>query len=309
VLVPGGRELPSEGSRQSRPAEPDAAPDRRGTGPFPGSMAPRPRRRVCWSFGGKYWCFGASIFQRKKVAVNMAMRFIFFLTGFMLAGTAWGQQPGDIPKPLAADVRAGWEKAGAVTGRMDLHCVSMFRAGKEPERPGQVPAFLLGSKIHGLLAKPTPERDFGLELSIAMPNDTTLKELASLKHLRMLYVSFYYDTRAEPKGLAGLKQVERLDLNGVVVTDSVLKELAGLKQLKGLSFYQSKVTDAGLDELVRLHQLQMLNLRGTKLTYAGRKKLAGLKQLEKLYLGIGQVTDAEVEELQKASPKVRISRY
>lgn len=238
--------------------------------------------------------------------MTVATRVHCFLLGLVLAGTARGQ---DVPKPLPAAVRAAWEKTGAVTGRMDPHCVLMFRAGEGPVKPGQVPAFLLDNRIHGLLTKPMPEKDFGLELSVAMPNDTALKELAGLKRLRMLFVTFYYDTRSEPKGLAGLKQLERLDLNGVVVTDAILKELAELKQLKGLSIFQSKVTDAGVDNLTRLEQLEMLNLHGTKVTYTGLKKLARLKQLQKLYLGNGQVTDAELAELRKALPKVQISRY
>src|SRR5262249_37677828 len=153
---------------------------------------------------------------------------------------------------------------GAVTGRMDPDDVLMFRAGEEPTKPGQIPAFLLGNRIHGLLTRPAPATDFGLDLAVKMPDDTALKELAALKHLRLLSITFYYDTRFAPKGLAALTQLERLDLNGVVVTDAVLKDVAQLKQLRGLAIHQSQVTDAAIDDLTTLQQLRWLNLRGTK---------------------------------------------
>jgi len=55
-------------------------------------------------------------------------------------------------------------------------------------------------------------------------------------------------------------------------------------------------------------QLRVLSLYNTKVTDAGLKELAGLKQLEQLYLGDTKVTAAGVAALQKALPKVRITR-
>src|SRR5262249_21300610 len=53
-------------------------------------------------------------------------------------------------------------------------------------------------------------------------------------------------TDADLKALAGLKQLQRLDLRQTHVTDAGLKELAGLKQLQKLYLNNTKVTDAGL---------------------------------------------------------------
>ena len=51
----------------------------------------------------------------------------------------------------------------------------------------------------------------------------------------------------------------------------------------------------------------MLDLRRPQVTHAGLAHLKGLTNLRELHLP-GEVTDAEVNELKKALPKVRISR-
>ena len=67
-------------------------------------------------------------------------------------------------------------------------------------------------------------------------------------------------TDAGLKELAGLKNLQRLDLSGTKITDAGLKELAGLKSLQTLDLAATQVTDAGLKELAGLKSLQSLNL-------------------------------------------------
>ena len=59
-----------------------------------------------------------------------------------LTEAARAQTSTDLPKPLPPEVRATWEKAGAVAGWMiqDTTGVS-FRAGADPGKAGEVPAF------------------------------------------------------------------------------------------------------------------------------------------------------------------------
>jgi hypothetical protein len=65
------------------------------------------------------------------------------------------------------------------------------------------------------------------------------------------------------------------------VTDAGLKYLAGLKQLQTLNLYGTEVTDAGLKELAGLKQLRELDLFLTKVTAKGKadlkKALPGLE--------------------------------
>jgi serine/threonine protein kinase/Leucine-rich repeat (LRR) protein len=114
-------------------------------------------------------------------------------------------------------------------------------------------------------------------------------------------------TDAGLKELAGLKQLQWLNLVGTLVTDAGLKELAGLKQLQWLSLVRSRVTDAGLKELAGLKQLRGLNLVDTEVTDAGLKQLAALIDLTEVRLSSTKVTAAGVAALQKALPKCKIA--
>ena len=49
--------------------------------------------------------------------------------------------------------------------------------------------------------------------------------------------------------MAGLKQLQTLNLSGTQVSDAGLKELAGLTELNTLDLTGTKGTDAGVQEL------------------------------------------------------------
>jgi hypothetical protein len=57
------------------------------------------------------------------------------------------------------------------------------------------------------------------------------------------------------------------------VTDALLKHLAGLKQLQTLDLSLTKVTDAGLKHLAGLKQLRLLDLDHTRVTDKGEADL------------------------------------
>ena len=171
-------------------------------------------------------------------------------------------EPTKEPLRPATEVLAAWQKAGA-----EFLWVSStqwgflaWRSGKEKPMGGAVPAFGVALLPPGKLkVLPPPEIPFGLRF-------------------------------------------------GPQLTDAGLKALAGLTQLQLLDLRNSQVTDAGLKELAGLTQLQSLDLVATQVTDVGLKELAGLTQLQSLDLWITKVTDAGVQELQKALPQVSISR-
>lgn len=78
---------------------------------------------------------------------------------------------------------------------------------------------------------------------------------------------------ADLKELAALKGLQRLDLTFTKLTDAGLKGLARHKELTSLSLVGCKVTDAGLKELAALKQLKLLRLSSTKVTDKGVKEL------------------------------------
>jgi hypothetical protein len=75
------------------------------------------------------------------------------------------------------------------------------------------------------------------------------------------------------KELAALKKLQMLDLTYTKISDAGLKELAGLQQLRSLMLGYTKISDAGLKELAALKQLIVLSLSGTQVTKNGVAEL------------------------------------
>jgi hypothetical protein len=102
------------------------------------------------------------------------------------------------------------------------------------------------------------------------------------------------------------RPIVQLRLGGTQVTDTELKDLAGLKQLQRLDLSYTRVTGPGLKNLTTLNQLQELYLIGTQVTDAELKNLAALKQLRFLNLSPSKVTAAGLKTLEKALPGCQI---
>ncbi|MFM8272360.1 MAG: restriction endonuclease subunit S [Gemmata sp.] len=114
-------------------------------------------------------------------------------------------------------------------------------------------------------------------------------------------------TDAGLRELAAFKNLTNLYLGGSPVTDAGLKELAVFKNLTTLTLHDTRVTDDGLKELAPLKNLATLTVP-CRITDDGLKELAPLKSLTTLYLGCTCVTDAGVQELQRALPRCKIEK-
>lgn len=108
--------------------------------------------------------------------------------------------------------------------------------------------------------------------------------------------------------LADLVDLVWLNLNDTQITDAGLAHISGLTRIKRLRLDETAVTDVGLAHVAKLKSLEMLNLSRTPVTDAGLVHLAALTNLKELNLARTNVTDAGVAELQKALPKLEISR-
>ena len=76
-----------------------------------------------------------------------------------------------------------------------------------------------------------------------------------------------------------------------------------------LYFANTQLSDTGLEKLANLKRLQSLTLQySVRVKGPGLNALAELKELRYLDLRNTQVTDAAVNELQKALPKLKIRR-
>jgi hypothetical protein len=130
--------------------------------------------------------------------------------------------------------------------------------------------------------------------------------------------------------IGNLSRLEQLDIEGTEAGDSGLVNLEHLTHLKTLSvcdfdltdpgfletmtelehldLNDSSVGDAGLAHLKRLTRLRILELVRTKITDGGLAHLKGLTSLQSVYLEDTKITDAGVRDLQRALPKLKISR-
>ncbi len=91
--------------------------------------------------------------------------------------------------------------------------------------------------------------------------------------------------------LAGLPELEALELNGSTITDAGLAQISRLNQLQGLSLDSTQITDTGLAHLAERIQLHRLGLNNTKVTNAGLSHLRGLTHLQCLELDGTKITD------------------
>jgi internalin A len=154
--------------------------------------------------------------------------------------------------------------------------------------------------IHGLKV---------LHLDNTDVSDAGLAHLNALPNLRHLFLEGQKFTDLGLKHLAELKRLQRLYLARTNITDAGMAYVKGLSGLEDLSLDGTKVTDAGLAEVKCLTNLQVMSLANTNVSDAGLEHLKGLSKLQILDVKNTKVTQAGSQELRKALPKLKISRY
>jgi hypothetical protein len=205
-------------------------------------------------------------------------------------------------------VVAAWEKAGAKFGWMcrkddDPPVFYVY----PPKSAVVVPAFKFRELPKEFADLPAPGVSFGLSLDGVKLTDGDIRAVAGLKQLQVLDLTWTNISDAGLKELAGLPHLRELSLGSTKISDAGLKELAGFKQLQVLVLSGTPISDAGLKELAGLKQLRVLGVGSTPISDAGLKELAGLQQLRYLDLCFNfDVTHQGVAELQKALPACEI---
>jgi len=133
-----------------------------------------------------------------------------------------------------------------------------------------------------------------------------IKSLNGLQVFRNLKtLDLYGNQLTDVSGLEKLTQLRWLGLGGNQLTEAP-KGLEKLTQLEDLWLWDNQLTEVP-KELEKLTQLTRLRLEGNRLTdVKGLEKLTQLKALN-LYNN-PDLTKAQIEELQKALPKCKISR-
>jgi hypothetical protein len=142
-----------------------------------------------------------------------------------------------LPPHLPPDIVAAWIGAGAEVGWMRRWSNPCAFFPETEGKAGDLPAFRFARWPAGRIAKlPAPASAFGLCVRGTEITDAGLKELA------------------------GLPQLEALDLTDTQVTWAGLKELVGLKQLRRLSLGGGQIRNGAIQDLGRLQQLRELHI-------------------------------------------------
>jgi internalin A len=148
--------------------------------------------------------------------------------------------------------------------------------------PTPADAVALIEKLKGRHLPKGSDKVTTVELGRKKVTDNDLKVIAALTTVRILNLGSEMTKDKSGKGIyksaitdegvkniAGMTQLQKLELDGANVTNAGLKHLSGMKSLTNLSLSGTKVTDEGMEELKNLPKLQFLNLYDTKVTDTG----------------------------------------
>jgi internalin A len=142
-------------------------------------------------------------------------------------------------------------------------------------------------------------RHLNLRFSFSTNNThLALAVIGEMKNLRSLDISGGYDlTEDALKPLAGLTELESLQLAWMRMPDAGLRHLSGLTKLTTLNLSESRFGDVAMKEVGKLTTLRDLDLSVTPVTDDGLAHLGGLTKLTKLNLAYTKVTGRGLKQL------------
>lgn len=150
-----------------------------------------------------------------------------------------------------------------------------------------------------------------VEISLARTwaNDAILEQIAGLKELRRLDLSFTYVTDRGIEKLQALPQLEELTLDTCeFITDVSTSYLRANKRLRKLVLRATDVTDVSLPYIAELTALESLDLSQTMLGDGGLESLPALTRLTELDLGGTRISGINLNFL-KLLPNLKKLRF
>lgn len=121
-------------------------------------------------------------------------------------------------------------------------------------------------------------------------DDACLKRIGQMKGMKRFWTNSKKVTSPGWVHLAGLTQMQDLNLSKTNFGDESTPVLEGMKGLKSLILNESQISDAGMPSLAGLTKLHDLGLEGTQVTDKGMASLKNMAELENLYVGMTDVT-------------------
>lgn len=245
----------------------------------------------------------------RALKIIIVSYFIFF-TWIQFASAIAVDKPKDdvATKNFSQATINAWTNAGALVGWLTITEFGSWQYLKDkPKGVDALPVFLWQKYIENVIVNlPKPAVSFALGFGNSGMTNTGLNELAGLQNLQALDLSHAKVTDDGLKKLAVLENLRSLDIGASSVTDAGLKNLLDTKSLQRLYIGATSVTDEGVSALVGLDDLRVLYLYKTLVTDEGIMRLAELKKLQRLLLTKTKVTDKGVAELMQLRPHLKI---
>jgi hypothetical protein len=135
--------------------------------------------------------------------------------------------------------------------------------------------------------------------------DEDLNDVARIKTLKRLDLSFTLITDKGVKQLQQLRQLEDLNLETVeALTDASMNYVKNIPSLRRLNVRGVDITDVGMPAIAQMTGLRSLDLSHTMLEDVGLENLPALTELEELYLGGDMITGINLNFL-KLLPRLK----
>ena len=207
-----------------------------------------------------------------------------------------GSAQGTINIPIDTDVALVWLGGEDLTPLAALRADDLYRL-----ELGVCP--WLDDNTFGAVSHLTGLRELGV--SSAPITDGVLIHLRQFSKLRSLGLP---GTHIEGLGLIHLERapLQRLLLDSTPFSDAGLAYIAGLPNLEDLDLSYTSISDAGLPHLRALSKLAILRVEGTQVTDAGVPQLTVLTALEWLFIEGTTITDEAVAALKHALPQCQV---
>lgn len=182
---------------------------------------------------------------------------------------------------------------------------------------------LFGTSKYSYFKPRTPEADLaevvreavkkghdGLQLHGLGPGRGRLAALQEMKGLKALELKDARLGDDDLTDLAGLEQLEHLDLSGVPLDGSCLVRIGvrggGLPNLTHLDLSRTQLVDVAVLALRRYGELASLDLSGTRVTAGALEHLKGLRALRSLRLG-GLDLEVSAKQAFAGRPEVELA--
>ena len=105
---------------------------------------------------------------------------------------------------------------------------------------------------------------------------------------------------------AGIKKINRLDLDNSRVGNKGVQCLTQLKDVRELRLKGLQIDDTCIPSLQQLSNLELLHLGGTKITCEGIAELATLKNLKRLLCSPALILPEKLHQFRKAVPQCEL---